>query len=738
MPKLITRHHKYLLLAFLVIYGLAGQPPEFGDENLFFQGYPIAKPVIRIALGLNVEDIQIRSSSGMKIYQVSGAYKLLAEDASEAWVRGRQDMLSEKFLVQTGQFRKREDADAALKALREKVSQRVTATQDGEAGGEGIFHVRAGDFLTRGDALAFIKKVNTLGVRDAWIIREEVSAAENHPRWVTVNDQLINLSADSSLYFIPASTESFLSYGGRNYRGIFVLRGSRKGLILVNILNVEEYLKGVVPAELPPSYFNELEAQKAQAIAARTYALKNLGQFNDLGFDLMATPASQVYLGLSAESPLSSRAVEETRGEVAVYDGKLINALYMSTCGGVTEDVDAMFEGGPMPYLKSTECTDERDAAWTVKSPLVFPVVTVNGRTVSQNLAYLAALGVVPLENTAETWKETADTADVQGWAVRAAALLGKKADKAPTDSVLLDFPALARLLADAFEWKERVDNLMLKSEAERVLDGAAGLKPEERGPLAYFIVSGIYPASENLIDRNRRPTKAEAAYYLYKVLATYKDFSGQGTIHDIKNGRLTVHADGADKEFELTSALLLMRELEGSAAPAAVLDLEAGDVVKWVESEGKVRLLQIVSAPVGNVLDYTSQFHRWQTRISRDDLEARLNQYYPIGRLIDIIPGKLGASRRVLEMTIVGQESQVQVRGLKIRQVLNLRDNLFVVDRQPAADGRVAVFVFSGKGWGHGVGLCQVGAFRMAQRGASYEEILKKYYRGISLQKMD
>ena len=180
------------------------------------------------------------------------------------------------------------------------------------------------------------------------------------------------------------------------------------------------------------------------------------------------------------------------------------------------------------------------------------------------------------------------------------------------------------------------------------------------------------------------------------------------------------------------------MRELEGSASPAAALDLEAGDVVKWVESEGKVRLLQIVSAPVGNVLDYTSQFHRWQTRISRDDLEARLNQYYPIGRLIDIIPGKRGASRRVLEMTIVGQESQVQVRGLKLRQVLNLRDNLFVVDRQPAADGRVAVFVFSGKGWGHGVGLCQVGAFRMAQRGASYEEILKKYYRGISLQKMD
>jgi stage II sporulation protein D len=738
MPKSITRHHKYLLLAFLLLYFFAGRPAEFGEENLFFQGYPISKPVIRIALDLNLDDIRVRSSAGMKIYQVSGAYKLLAEDAAEANVRGRQDKLSEKFLVQTGQFRKREDADAALKALREKVSQRVVVTQDGDPGGENIFQVRAGDFLTRGDALAFIKKINVLGIREAWIIREEVSAVENHPRWITINDQLINLSADASLYFIPAATESYLSYRGRNYRGIFVLRGSRKGLILVNILNVEEYLKGVVPGELPPSFFNEIEAQKAQAIAARTYAMKNRGQYNDLGFDLLATPASQVYLGLSAESPLSSRAVEETRGEVAVYGGQLINALYMSTCGGATEDVEAMFEGGPMPYLKSTECLDERDAAWTVKSPLVFPSVQVNGHTVSPQLAYLAALDVLSPEIAAEAWREPAESAEVLGWARRAAALLGKKADKAEADSALLAFPGLARILSDAFDWKDRVNNLMLKAEAERILYGVTGLKPEERGPLAYFIVSGIYPASENLADRNRRPTKAEAAYYLYKVLASYKDFSGQGSIHGLKGGRLTVHTDGADKELELTPAVLLLRELEGSAAPTSWLDLEAGDVVKWIESEGKIRLLQIVSAPVGNVLDYTSQFHRWQTRISRDDLEARLNQYYPIGRLIDIVPGKRGASRRVLEMTIVGQESQVQVRGLKIRQVLNLRDNLFVVDRQLAPDGRVGVFVFSGKGWGHGVGLCQVGAFRMAQKGASYEEILKKYYRGISLQKMD
>jgi stage II sporulation protein D len=106
----------------------------------------------------------------------------------------------------------------------------------------------------------------------------------------------------------------------------------------------------------------------------------------------------------------------------------------------------------------------------------------------------------------------------------------------------------------------------------------------------------------------------------------------------------------------------------------------------------------------------------------------------YPVGRLIDLVPRKRGASKRVIELGITGQEGQAKATGMKIRQVLNLRDNLFVIDRELDEQGRVDHFVFSGRGWGHGVGLCQVGAYRMAQKGAGCEEILKKYYRGIKL----
>src|SRR6185295_10910292 len=107
---------------------------------------------------------------------------------------------------------------------------------------------------------------------------------------------------------------------------------------IINALDLEDYLRGVVPNELSPVSFPQLEALKAQAVAARTYALRNRGQFQAQGYDICATPTCQVYKGASTENELSDRAVNETRGVVATWHGELINAMYTSTCGGHTED----------------------------------------------------------------------------------------------------------------------------------------------------------------------------------------------------------------------------------------------------------------------------------------------------------------------------------------------------------------------------------------------------------------
>src|SRR5918996_3816563 len=154
-------------------------------------------------------------------------------------------------------------------------------------------------------------------------------------------------------------TNGPVRYNDRPYRGrIEVFTNLRGSLTIVNELGLEDYVRGVVANELSPGGYPAIEAQKAQAIAARTYALKNRGQFMAQGFDILPTTRSQVYRGLTSENALSTRAVDETRGVIATYQGEPINALYTSTCGGRTEDAEKIFKDA-VPYLRARECAAE-------------------------------------------------------------------------------------------------------------------------------------------------------------------------------------------------------------------------------------------------------------------------------------------------------------------------------------------------------------------------------------------
>ena len=151
-------------------------------------------------------------------------------------------------------------------------------------------------------------------------------------------------------------------FNEKPYRGkIEVFANTHGSVTVVNVIGLEDYVRGVVPNELS---YPALEALKAQAIAARTYAVKNRGQFSSDGFDLLPTTRSQVYRGLSSETSLTTRAVDETRGIIATYNGEPINALYTSTCGGRTEDAGNIFNEA-IPYLRGRECAVEGKAAFS-------------------------------------------------------------------------------------------------------------------------------------------------------------------------------------------------------------------------------------------------------------------------------------------------------------------------------------------------------------------------------------
>jgi len=152
----------------------------------------------------------------------------------------------------------------------------------------------------------------------------------------------------------PAREGDPVHVSGRPYRGhveVMVTDGGRVNAI--NVLPLEDYLLGVVPLEIGPRSPEELAAVEAQAVAARTYAVSQLGGQGEMGFDLFGTVDDQAYGGMAVERAESTRAVRQTAGRILLFDGRPIRAYYHSTCGGRTAAVEEVMDREPAPYLRS-------------------------------------------------------------------------------------------------------------------------------------------------------------------------------------------------------------------------------------------------------------------------------------------------------------------------------------------------------------------------------------------------
>lgn len=171
---------------------------------------------------------------------------------------------------------------------------------------------------------------------------------------IELNDQWFNLNI-SRVVLKPAE-KGFVSTKRRWYRGEFIIENRGGSLVVVNNLPLEDYMLGVVPSEMPSKW--NYEALKAQAIAARSYAIANRGKRASRGYDLKDTPEDQAYGGASSETATTNSAVLETKGVVITYNQKVIPAYYSSSAGGHTVNAGAVWNKD-LPYLKSVPSFDE-------------------------------------------------------------------------------------------------------------------------------------------------------------------------------------------------------------------------------------------------------------------------------------------------------------------------------------------------------------------------------------------
>ena len=460
-------------------------------------------------------------------------------------------------------------------------------------------------------------------------------------------------------------------------RGDFVVRVENGSVLLINVLDLEDYLRGVVPAEMGPRAFPALEALKAQAVAARTYAVAHLGDHEDQGYDICGTTACQVYGGTRVEHPLSDQAVHETEGLLVTYAGRPIDAMYHSTCGGQTEDAAVLLPERAAPYLLGVPCRGE---GW-----------------ISAGEAEGDWFG--PLDRLVLVGQRLAAQRDVAPRARELAAKLGGRPAREGLNGLAeaLGVQDTKRLLhAPGQDADSHVDELLQVFK----------LPLPPRGP-----------------SQERSRWELAAVVRLAQLGGVVDELPGRVLL---RNGRLLFVGDGpSPEERELSGDELTLERRGETWRLARVRALPGSPATLWCA--GGTSLLLEVSPLVE--ADARSQWNWWVREFTAEDAGRRLG----IAGLRDLSVARRGSSGRAVAVTLTGDAGRSEVGGFACRMALGLPDTLFVVVRRDTPAGNS--FRFLGRGWGHGIGLCQNGAYGMALAGAAFDEILKTYYTGVEVE---
>ena len=556
------------------------------------------------------------------------------------------------------------------------------------------------------------------------------------------------LFSSSAPVVFASETESSapVRYNDKPFRGrIEVFANLRGTLTVVNELGLEDYVRGVVANELSPGGYPAIEALKAQAIAARTYALKNRGQFMAQGFDILPTTRSQVYRGLTSENPLSNRAVEETRGLVATYEGEPINALYTSTCGGRTENAENIFNHA-VPYLVGHECAAEGMAAlapFTIKTARV-PDLREDGNVAFARDVSLLAVNRFPLlpSRITDTWlSSAANVGEVRNWLL-AVAQLSKQALPTLADDVNLP-GGFSSALAFAVFGESRASTLFNDADVAYLLAvrDADRIPAANRADVALLLRDGILSAYPDATLRPHEPlSRGRIMHAIARLLENRNLLQLQkGNARPTVDGQLVLRSTrGKDQTFKVASDVFLFRQLGDNPYPVHTVSIVGGEPVLFHTTNGQVDYLEVKPAPNGAAADRFSPFSNWSREMSLGQVQSRLSRAARgIGGIVDLRVVSRGSSRRATDLEIIGANGTAHVRGGRIRSALGLREQLFVIDRRLDDAGNVVGFLFTGRGWGHGVGMCQVGAYGLAKQGMNYEQILKTYYTGIEITRL-
>jgi stage II sporulation protein D len=613
------------------------------------------------------------------------------------------------------------DTETAARTEAERVRGMVDAQIDVVRDPAGKWRVLVGDFASSEAGQPTRDRLLSQGYAPPlWVVRRPTTAS--FPRELTlVDDEGATTTIPGQSVLIQPANGDRIQIAGKPYRGGARIWISERGLLnLINEVSFEDYLRGVVPGELGPSVYDELEAQKAQAIAARTYAARRLGEYRDEGYDICPTAACQVYSGASIEEKLSDRAIAETAGLVMTWDGEPIDALFTSTCGGETSDVATMFPGRDDPYLKHVRCVELELAELEGRRE-----GSLTDETTARAAVFASLAGASSIEGSATAQDAAAAARAVQrissGPAVEGSPASGNRGD-------------VLRWLATLWEWDKAGMTLTLPEDRAYFFDAPRADDPVVAAQ-SFLIKYGVVPAPFASAASLREPMPKRE---LYALLLSWLEEIGAvtntyGRVAEVRGDTVRIRG-GAD--WRVPAGIPLFRRAHDSHREQARVPVMVGDRIRiFGHRAGGVAIGAIVEANYdGAAFDRTSSYANWTRSERAPDLVKTIARRVPIQELRGLRPVEIDEANRIARLEVEAEGGRTfMLEGIQIRFALGLPDNLFVTRKTADPDG-VDRYTFFGKGWGHGTGMCQVGAFGMAVRGREVSEILSHYYTGIQI----
>jgi len=429
------------------------------------------------------------------------------------------------------------------------------------------------------------------------------------------------------------------------------------------------------------------------------------------------------------------------------------------------------------------------------------PLIGTDGRSLAREVALLSVLGfALPRRVTSSYLRSAPDREELESWIEEVARLsqktahkeresLGPRRNPKSSDGDVLRLSEFVRLVVQSI-YSEGASTMQAQH-LNYLLDGVRieALSPQARQDTAMLLRDGILrlPA-DGLLDGRAAITRgqtietlaraiskhetAELKYLQYGISlpatgrrlsiamprtdrsaaprVTSAKVSAAGQVASspkVASRPLNIAATDDEKSkrvdqeygFDIAEDAWLFRNLAGESYNVDRLMLIGGERVTYhLNTAGQVDFLEASSSERNASADRFSAAAQWNQRVTVEEMQQKLARVrINVGRPNSIKPVAFSPSSRVTEVEITGDRGRAALRRPQLRGVLGLKESLFVVDRETDSRGRVVAFVFTGRGWGHGVGMCQVGAYALAREGYTHAAILQKYYTGVSLKEL-